>query len=75
MNTVLQKAIDNETIYEDDIAEVLWEICDEVHYSCNSNCPVFAKNRGPLHPEKQFKENRECDCFKNGYKMLEFLRS
>lgn len=75
MNALLRKAIEDQPIYDSDIADSLYEICDREHSSCNSECPVFEKNYGPLHPERPFNENRGCDCFKNGYKMLDFLRS
>lgn len=75
MDALLRKTIDRQPIYEDDLADALLEICKREHSSCNSECPVFDKNNGPLHPERPLKENRGCDCFKNGYKMLDFLRS
>ena len=53
----------------------LYEICDRVHASCDSECPVYALNNGPLNAHKPFAENRGCDCFKNGASMFRFIKS
>lgn len=63
-------------VTEDMIAYELYEICDREHSSCNSECPVFSLNGNKI-PDtvKDFEVNRGCDCFKDGKKMLEFIRN
>ncbi len=75
MNELLTKAIAKEKIEDGDIAGALFDICEREHSSCNDECPVFEKNGGAVNSNRPFKENRGCDCFKNGPAMLEFLRS
>lgn len=76
MNELLAKAIAKEEIKDGDIEYALFEICEREHSSCNDECPVYEKNRGCfLASGRPFKENRGCDCFKNGPAMLKFLRS
>ena len=55
----------------------LYDICDKVHAACDDECPVYKLNgHKVLDPDnKSFRENRGCDCFKNGRKMREFIRS
>lgn len=73
---LLNKMIAGSVVTEDDLINVLYEICDDEHSSCNDNCPVYDAN-GDRCPgdDKPFSENRGCDCFKNGALMLQFLRS
>jgi len=54
----------------------LYKICDRVHSSCDFECPVYRIN-GYKVPDtaNDFEVNRGCDCFKNGAKMLEFIRN
>ncbi len=61
---------------DEEIANFLYEVCDEEHSSCSgSGCPVRELNGGdaPGH-DKPFTDNRGCDCFKNGTAMLQFIR-
>ena len=74
MNSMLRKAIAGEAITDTDIEEELYEVCDRVHSSCDSECPVYKKNGGPVNSHRPFKENRGCDCFKSGKAMLAFIR-
>lgn len=71
MNTLLQKTLLKEPILDCDIEEALYDICDAVHSSCDSQCPVFASNLGRIPKGK----DGECKCFKNGQKMLAFMRA
>lgn len=71
MNSLLEKSIFGKKIDDQDIKQALYEICDETHASCNDMCPVYEKNHGPVNPTAKY----GCDCFKNGKKMLEFLRN
>jgi hypothetical protein len=57
-----------------DTIEILYEICDNVHSSCGIECPVYELNGGPVNPHRPFRENRGCDCFKNGSKMFAFIK-
>lgn len=63
-------------VTEEMIEYELYEICDREHSSCNSECPVFNLNGNKI-PDtvKDFEVNRGCDCFKDGKKMLEFIRN
>jgi len=70
MNSLLEKAISGKNINDADIEDALEEICEEVHSSCNADCPVFEKNG--IVPWTEDLSN--CTCFKNGSYMLEFLR-
>lgn len=75
MNVLLLKSIAGLPITDADIAEGLYDICESEHSSCNPECPVYAKNGNkPVNGHRPFKENRGCDCFKDGAAMLRFLR-
>lgn len=74
MNRILMALIRVGNVPDEDIADELYEICDSVHASCDNSCPVYEKNGGAVGADKPFKENRGCDCFKNGMAMLAFLR-
>ncbi len=60
---------------DDYLKDMLYDICDEEHSSCNSRCPVYALNGNKV-PDTahDFNVNRGCDCFKSGTDMLEFIR-
>ena len=62
-------------ITDEDIKSELLEICNRVHSSCDSECPVYRLNGNKV-PDtaNDFKVNRGCDCFKNGSAMLDFIR-
>lgn len=66
----------NEKISDETLSNELYEICDRVHSSCNSDCPVYKINGNEV-PDtaNNFSENRGCDCFKSGKSMLDFLRT
>jgi hypothetical protein len=53
------------------ICEGLAEICENVHSSCDSSCPVYEIN-GEI--PNTGKTRHGCDCFKNGEAMLKFLQ-
>ena len=75
MNLLLKLA-KGESVSNADLENELSEVCDRVHSSCDSSCPVYSLNGNSV-PDtaNDFKVNRGCDCFKNGKKMLEFIRS
>lgn len=74
MKTLIQKLVDKEAINDKDLQEELYKICCDIHASCNENCPVYEKN-GDI-PWGEDKNNRtNCICFKDGKKMLKFLRA
>lgn len=56
-------------ITDKEIEIELYEICDREHSSCNSDCPVYKINGNKV-PDTV----NDCDCFKSGSKMLEFIR-
>lgn len=73
---LILKLAKGETITDADLEYELYEICDRVHSSCNSECPVYQVNGNKV-PDtaNDFKVNRGCDCFKSGKNMLSFIRS
>jgi len=75
MHDLIVKAAMNLKITDNDIADALYEMCDNVHASCNSECLVYHLNYDEV-PDTvhNFEINRGCDCFKNGLKMLAFIR-
>lgn len=40
-NTIIMNLVRKEEVTDDDIADGLYEICDEVHSSCGSSCPIY----------------------------------
>ena len=74
MKAIIEKVARGITVTDRELADALYDICDSVHAHCNDECPVFKKNGGCVNPQRPFKENRGCDCFKSGMAMLRFLR-
>lgn len=76
MTTLLNKLIAGATVTDRDLADALYEICDNTHASCDNNCPVFEANGNKV-PDtaNDFNKNCGCDTFKNGMAMLTFIRS
>jgi len=78
MNNLLKQVIRNKgkKIDESVIKEELYEICERVHASCCDECPVFEfNNHSVLDTAHDFDVNRGCDCFKDGEKMLAFIKT
>lgn len=73
MNDTLKKLIAGQPVTDEDIASDLYEVCSSVHASCDNECPVFEKFSGIPKRTKWGKEYG-CDCFKDGNRMLAFLR-
>ena len=69
---LLMKIIKKEEISDEDLAEVLFDICCSEHGSCNNNCPVYLINKGIPRQDNNY---GTCSCFKLGNKMLEFIRT
>lgn len=74
MNKLLRKIINKKPFDDRDIADALYQICEDIHSSCDDNCPVYELNHGCVGEDKPRSENSGCDCFKNGKAMLKFLR-
>ena len=72
MNSLLEKAINREPIEDKDIEEALKGICEDVHSSCFSECPVH-KRYGNVPPPRKGRMER-CPFFKDGKLMLAYLR-
>lgn len=74
MEDLIVKLALGSKISDEDIENELYEICDRVHSSCDDSCPVFRLNGDK--PPNVLEDGLEygCDCFKNGKKMLEFIR-
>lgn len=71
ISNVLEKLIYKQEVTDADVVVDLGNICDDVHATCNRLCPVFAAN-GDSQVDKSSENG--CACFKNGEKMLHFLR-
>ena len=74
--TLIEKLVHGIEISDFEINLELYYICDREHSSCNSDCPVFKLNfnKAPG-SNKPFKENRGCDCFKDGREMYIFIKN
>jgi len=70
MKEILIKLINNEKINREDIYDALYEICDDVHSGCDSECPIYAI----MQQLPGFQEIDDCGCFKNGKKMYDFIK-
>ena len=71
MNTVLRKLILGKKVTREDIYEGLFYICQDVHSSCDSSCPVYdIKSNLPGFNEEEF----DCEYFKNGKLMYDFIK-
>ena len=69
--TLLLKLIKGEVITNDDITIELYEMCDRVHASCDSECLVYHLNGNKI--PHSGNGGYGCDCFKNGAAMLDFI--
>lgn len=73
---LIEKICKGIMVTEKDVVDELYEICDNVHSTCDDRCPVYRLNgHSAVGTHKPFEENRGCDCFKNGKAMLEFIRN
>ena len=69
---ILQSVMKKINISEEiKLKELLYEICDSEHSSCNSKCPVY-KMTGTI---PMGSEHEDCICFKDGSKMLDYLKT
>lgn len=60
------------TLTESDLVESLHDTCEMVHGGCDNGCPVYQANGSKIPRSK--KKNENCKCFRDGRKMLAFLR-
>ena len=71
LNNVIIKLVKGPTCSRRaDVEALLFEICDSVHSQCNSkgcDCPVR------LLMTEDEAGGWDCDCFKNGKKMYDFI--
>lgn len=68
-------ALINETpVTTEMIADALYEICDNTHSQCNDDCPVYEVKGCVPDSYHEFHKNRGCDCYRNGYAMLNYIR-
>lgn len=74
MEGLILKLAFGEKIADEDIEDGLYEICENTHSSCDGGCPVYVLNDYEAPNTQPFEVNRGCDCFKDGKKMLEFIR-
>lgn len=73
MENLILKLIKGEEISELDLEDMLYEMCDREHASCNSDCLVYKLNGYEI--PNLLKSNCGCDCFKNGCAMLNFIKN
>jgi hypothetical protein len=66
---IIEKIAIDIKITDEEIAIELNEICQSIHSTCDSDCPVYrmAGNKMP--------HGGGCECFGNGKMMLEYIRS
>ena len=70
MDELMVKLACGEIPSRNDVVRALHDVCDEVHSSCDANCPVYQLNGGiPWN-----KDLSMCVCFKDGVKMANFIR-
>jgi hypothetical protein len=72
MNSLIKKLIKGGKPTIRELQDALYLICDDVHSSCDCNCPVYEINGGPLNP---CEANCGCSCFKDGKAMYDFIKS
>jgi len=68
-NKIIEKLIRKEVITDEDLEDMLYEICDREHSSCNNDWPIYKKVL-----TKKVKEDRSCPFHRKGRMMLEALR-
>lgn len=75
MDSLLIKIAKGQPITEKEIENALYDVCDNVHGSCDCQCPVYSLNGNKV-PDtaNEYRVNRGCDCFKSGKQMLKFIR-
>lgn len=74
MKRLLEAAVNRKDISDEDIVEALRDICEETHSSCDNECPVFERY-GYVPVKSDGRMGRtNCLYFKDGLKMLKFLR-
>jgi len=71
ISDLIKKLIQKQLITDDDLANALEDICENVHSHCNSACPVYELNKESI---PSYNPKRECICFKCGPRMLAFIR-
>lgn len=57
-------------VKDDDMTDLLYEVCDYTHSHCNSSCPVHELG-GITNDENG---SPECNHFKSGNSMLKFIK-
>ena len=67
MNTLIYKCMMGKHITNKDIENALFDICENVHASCGSDCPVWL-----LRTEAE-RQKMDCHCHKNGEAMRIFI--
>lgn len=62
-----------DTLNQIESEEILLHICQSIHPDCDIYCPVFEINDNKIPLNKKGKGNK-CKCFKDGNKMLNFIK-
>jgi hypothetical protein len=75
-DNILIALIKGEPISQELIESACYDMCEHEHSSCNSACLVYALNgNASVNAHRPFKENRGCDCFKNGKAIFNFIKN
>lgn len=73
VSELLRTVIRGQPISDNMIERELYDICDKTHSSCDGDCPVYRANGNEV-PTAVTGKWYDCSCFKDGKKMLRFLR-
>ncbi len=76
MEDLIIKLALGKTVTDLEIEQELYTICEREHSSCNNDCPVYMMNGSKIPQTDGDPDARRwgCDCFRDGEKMLQFIR-
>ena len=70
MSDMMYKLLVGEPVTDKDKEDELYDICEREHSSCSPECHVYALEGRIPYTE----DLTECKCFKDGSKMLAYIR-
>lgn len=71
IETVVSGRVDHKPAARSVVEGALFELCDDNHFSCSEDCPVFYVNEGDV-PVDEI--TGQCCCFKDGAGMYAFIK-
>jgi hypothetical protein len=74
MNELLMKLVEGTPVGDPDLVKALFKLCADVHGMDCDSCPVYENNHGKVKSDNPYAKDGGCACFKDGQKMLDFLR-